>query len=225
MAAIIGDLIVKLALVLVVAAIPVGGYAVIKLGSQILDTRPQYPNQYVLPSPTTVQTPKPSPHTARKTNKFPLIDCTGPDKVVFKTTQKKCDEFNAAWGNAAAKTPTSQQTQSITNSGSGTYVSPYVECTTATGTYSKVTPEMCQQWQAQDLASQYEYERIYTDWFINSAVNQYEYQQQSAQTHQDCINNAENLYNELCADQRKFDPSATCESLYQEKLKSQAQCP
>ena len=32
------------------------------------------------------------------------IDCTGPDGVVFKTTQEECDSFNAAWGNTPITT-------------------------------------------------------------------------------------------------------------------------
>ncbi len=55
-------------------------------------------------TPTPKTTSAPTPKTTSTQNKNAtanLIDCTGPDGVVFKTTQKECDDFNAAWGNTA----------------------------------------------------------------------------------------------------------------------------
>lgn len=49
-------------------------------------------------SRTSFSNPKTSVSTVKQTTTIPKIDCTGPDGVVFKTTQKECDEFNAAWG-------------------------------------------------------------------------------------------------------------------------------
>jgi len=36
--------------------------------------------------------------TNTNTNQDNQIDCTGPDGVVFKTTQTECEKFNSAWG-------------------------------------------------------------------------------------------------------------------------------
>lgn len=48
----------------------------------------------IIPQVTPSATPK--PHSS-------LIDCTGPDGVVFKTTQKECDDFNASWASPTPK--------------------------------------------------------------------------------------------------------------------------
>ncbi len=37
-------------------------------------------------------------NTKTNTNQGNQIDCTGPDGVVFKTTQVECEKFNSAWG-------------------------------------------------------------------------------------------------------------------------------
>lgn len=37
-------------------------------------------------------------NTKTNTNQGSQIDCTGPDGVVFKTTQVECEKFNSAWG-------------------------------------------------------------------------------------------------------------------------------
>ena len=50
------------------------------------------------PSPSPTTTPKP---VAKQPTTTPKITCTGPDGVRFQTTQKECDEFNAAWGKKA----------------------------------------------------------------------------------------------------------------------------
>ena len=43
-------------------------------------------------------------NTVPKTNTN-LIDCTGPDGKVFKTTQQECDDFNTAWNNPPTPDP------------------------------------------------------------------------------------------------------------------------
>lgn len=141
MAAFIGDLIVKLALTLGMIAISAAGFFAVRIGNELLNTEPQnnYSNQYISPSPTTTQTPKTSPKATREANTTPKIDCTGPDKVVFKTTQKECDNFNAAWGNinkdsqAATKIISTQPKNyfcKITDLGNKLYTSNKEECNT-----------------------------------------------------------------------------------------------
>lgn len=43
--------------------------------------------------------------TTSKTTISNQIDCTGPDGVIFKTTQEECDKFNFAWGNEPTPNP------------------------------------------------------------------------------------------------------------------------
>lgn len=64
------------------------------------------PQQQVLP-----QTTK---NTQTQGNQS-LIDCTGPDGKQFKTTQKECDSFNAAWVNKkSVTTPQNIQNKGLT---------------------------------------------------------------------------------------------------------------
>ncbi len=43
--------------------------------------------------------------TQKANSTEPKIDCTGPDGKIFKTTQKDCDNFRAAWGKGTNPTP------------------------------------------------------------------------------------------------------------------------
>src|SRR5258708_4905344 len=52
------------------------------------------PTDTPTPTPTPSDTPTPTPVK---------VDCVGPDKKHFKTTQENCDSFNQAW---ATPTPT-----------------------------------------------------------------------------------------------------------------------
>lgn len=66
------------------------------------------PSKSPSPSPYVQMSPKPSikpvvRQTGGNSAVSNKIDCTGPDGVVFKTTQKECDDFNAAWGNTNGK--------------------------------------------------------------------------------------------------------------------------
>lgn len=58
------------------------------------------------PTPTPTPTPTKTVNNPTKSNNTNTvqsnkIECTGPDGKKFNTTQKECDEFNAAWGNTA----------------------------------------------------------------------------------------------------------------------------
>ncbi len=60
------------------------------------------------PSPTPTATPtkqNTSPPTTNQEHASNQIDCTGPDGVVFQSTQEECDAFNAAWGNTPTPDP------------------------------------------------------------------------------------------------------------------------
>ena len=106
----------------------------------------------VSPTPKIIKpTPTPSP-TTRPTSKptNPQINCTGPDGVVFKTTQEKCDEFNNAWG-GAKNTETQQNYQQsaptvpkIENNNS----QKQPPCTVGNITYDYVDPATCSRYQA-----------------------------------------------------------------------------
>lgn len=63
-----------------------------------------------IPSPSIKPSPS-SPSYYKNSPKPALIDCTGPDKVVFKTTAKECQEFNDAWNNTAKPQPNPQPVQ------------------------------------------------------------------------------------------------------------------
>lgn len=74
------------------------------------------------PTNTLTDTPTPYLNTSQ-----PLIDCTGPDGKHLQVTQKQCDDFNAAWGNAS-------------NSGNG------IQCEIIPGQYITVKDETeCEQ--------------------------------------------------------------------------------
>ncbi|PIR57243.1 MAG: hypothetical protein COU72_01960 [Parcubacteria group bacterium CG10_big_fil_rev_8_21_14_0_10_41_35] len=109
MGALIGALIVKGALVIgflaAIAGVGFTGYAGYKGYTFINDNQNKKevqasPSQIpqTLPSPPSKPSPKPVIQQTSGVNSN-LIDCTGPDKMVFKTTQKACDDFNSAWGN------------------------------------------------------------------------------------------------------------------------------
>lgn len=61
------------------------------------------PTVTAVPTPPAGGSPTPSPqkyfYPARAAT-APVIDCVGPDGKHFHTTQKACDDFNAAWGRA-----------------------------------------------------------------------------------------------------------------------------
>ncbi len=84
------------------------------------------------PTPTKKNTPIPSKKTAETSKEYSTlnnqIDCTGPDGIVFKMTQEKCDEFNNAWNN--------KQESGAEKS------SRLISCQLSYGTYS-ITVEQC----------------------------------------------------------------------------------
>ena len=53
------------------------------------------------PGPTISPSPTAKPVVAAKKNTTPQIECVGPDGKHFSTTQKECDNLNAAWGSTA----------------------------------------------------------------------------------------------------------------------------
>jgi uncharacterized membrane protein len=50
------------------------------------------------PSPTSIVNQQKTNTNYNNIPSNPLINCVGPDKKSFKTTQAECDKFNAAWG-------------------------------------------------------------------------------------------------------------------------------
>lgn len=116
--------------------------------------------------------PKPSARTIKQTTTIPKIDCTGPDGVVFKTTQKECDEFNAAWGKKTGGATTYRKNSTPSpsyNVTGGQYIyqgdvyggyTPTNKDTDilceAGGKYSYTSPETCDKLKANDIALQQE---------------------------------------------------------------------
>lgn len=99
-------------------------------------------------SKTVTKTPTPKSQVKAAAPSEPKIDCTGPDGVVFQTTQKECDDFNNAW----AKHNPENSTQKKVNAGSTyTYEAPnYQPCTInykygGPVTYNYMTPEQCEE--------------------------------------------------------------------------------
>jgi len=208
MSAVIGNLIVRLALLfgglVVVAGIGSITYLSFKTIEQNRDkmtTSKSVASPKVLPTATTQPSPKSVVKNYVKSN---LIDCTGPDKVVFKTTQKECDEFNSAWGNK----PTKQDSTSNNSSGnrsSNTYQPSQsggseeykqVTCVTTTGTYYvlKVT---CDQWQAEDAAKQEALDNQYQQ-YLEEAWQVYNAQNQTIQDCKDSVNTQYSQLNQNC---------------------------
>lgn len=72
-----------------------------------------------------------------------LIDCTGPDGKVFKTTQKECDEFNTAWNNTTTEAQINQ--------------SDLIDCKLSYGTFS-INAELCDYYQGLDNNTQNNYQ-------------------------------------------------------------------
>jgi len=101
--------------------------------------------------PTSNQFPRatPLPNTVQPTTKkaFDNITCTGPDGKQFQTTQKECENFNAAWGNtsktqlAPADLPSQQK---YTETQNGQKQPP---CTVGGYTYYYTDPTTCARWQ------------------------------------------------------------------------------
>lgn len=95
----------------------------------------QVPEVVDLTSPAvTIATPTPVNQPVQKSanNKVvSKIDCTGPDGVVFQTTQKECDDFNIAWGNV-----------SLPQSYSKTINSSLIDCTVKGKVY-RLSPNDC----------------------------------------------------------------------------------
>lgn len=60
----------------------------------------------VTPIPTFTSTPTTQQYFyAARVAKAPVVDCVGPDGKYFHTTQKACDDFNAAWQNKQDGSP------------------------------------------------------------------------------------------------------------------------
>lgn len=84
--------------------------ALLGLPSTIEINQPTNVNQSnKIVSPTPIPT-KSIDQVNKKVNTVPktntnLIDCTGPDGVIFKTTQQECDNFNTSWNNPPTPDP------------------------------------------------------------------------------------------------------------------------
>lgn len=100
---------------------------------------PTRPINIVLPSPSPSVTPTAPPRTANNPSSI-QIECVGPDGVHFKTTQKKCDDFNAAWGKPQQKA-TSPKTSYSTE--------PLIPCILSYGTF-QLTQSSCTSFKGRD---------------------------------------------------------------------------
>lgn len=90
-----------------------------------------YPTPNMTPIPSTSPSPAPTTKTVSGKNSNTTakpsnnVECIGPDGVHFKTTQKECDDFNAAWKNNPKTAPSQQAT---TGSPSNTYQPSKINC-------------------------------------------------------------------------------------------------
>lgn len=139
---------------------------------------------------TTMPKALPSPTLTPKK----LIDCTGPDSVVFKTTQKECDDFNEAWSKPK---PTPEPVKEVEKTQSTSqythtyrYNPPtYYPCTLnypATGT--SVTYNYLYKTQEECLAEQARIDAIYTPQPIDTSPSREE-------LHSQCLDEAVTVYN------------------------------
>lgn len=116
-------------------------------GYQLTKDIPAQVQQPITISPTPKPTNTPTPKPAVKTVTIPEIECVGPDGVHFQTTQKECDEFNAAWDKPK---PTPETPQPILNPPTTHQTTKNPPCTIyypALGysqTYSHLSIEECQ---------------------------------------------------------------------------------
>lgn len=101
---------------------------------------PTRPVNIVLPSPSPSVTPAPPSVAGANTANIKQIECVGPDGVHFKTTQKECDEFNAAWRNTPKQNtspPPSYSTE------------PLIPCVLSYGTF-QLTQSSCASFKERD---------------------------------------------------------------------------
>jgi len=127
------------------------------------------PNPTSTPTPTPTQPVKNRPVKSDNTNAIQSnkIECTGPDGKKFTTTQKECDEFNAAWGNAPTPDPNEYVKCNIsTNCGGGykemTRVScDHITCCQINGSWELRDEDQCKKEQKQQ--SEAEWAKICND--------------------------------------------------------------
>lgn len=101
-----------------------------------------------------------------------------------------------------------------------------IKCQTLTGSYW-FTKEQCDWAQKGDTDYLNYATNNYLNQFndqLNSAYSQIQGQQEAEKRKQECIQRAEQLFNELCNTQKKLDPHATCESIRQETERQKASC-
>jgi len=136
----------------------------ITTGLDKLSTLPLQPSQETQVEQNTYHrstpTPKPSPSAkpsiqpqVQQINAQKLITCTGPDGKQFQTSQKDCDEFNAAWKNNPTVTinPTNKPNNSDYNYDVPKFET--VDCVLSYGTY-KLSPEYCESSKKRDIENQ-----------------------------------------------------------------------
>lgn len=102
----------------------------------------------------------------------------------------------------------------------------YIQCQTLVGMYW-FTPEQCEWAKKGDQRSIQRSVDNYTEQVINelnSMGKQAVSQQEAEKRKQECIQNAEQLFNELCNSQKKFDLNANCELLGRETARQKASC-
>lgn len=86
---------------------------------------------YYIASPTPTASPANKPKQKDSVGSPPIsnkINCTGPDGIVFQTTQKECDDFNAAWGNNKNSNPNDELVNCIFNDRCGSKVMTRNDC-------------------------------------------------------------------------------------------------
>lgn len=104
------------------------------------------------PTPEPLVTAPSHPKTSTKTA---LIDCTGPDKVVFKTTATECQNFNDAWKPQPTSQPPQQAEQQVTQPNYNyNYYVPEYESTSFTITPPPPMPTYTSTYKPQPITSQ-----------------------------------------------------------------------
>ncbi len=172
-------------------------------------------------SNTPAQTNQPITTTKTVSNQ---INCTGPDGVTFKTTQKECDEFNAAWGSTSGSNPDPNEIVRCNihpNCGGGyremtrSNCNQTICCQTLDGSYSFMSKSQCSAIEANFYADLERDSQAFDDYLLRQ--DQYYQEEQAKQDQAAADEAARNAELEV---KIKQDCFKTADANYQSTLRS-----